>query len=83
MGRALGWNTVRSDRLEVAVNNGRLMFEGSGEGHGVGLCQRGADQMGMEGHGYREILAFYFPGPDRRDRAGSGVAADGRRDASR
>jgi stage II sporulation protein D len=62
MGRALGWNTVRSDRWEVAVSGGRLMFEGEGEGHGVGLCQRGAEQMGLEGHGYREILAFYFPG---------------------
>src|SRR5260370_20405646 len=62
MGRALGWNTVRSDRWEVAVSGGRLMFEGEGEGHGVGLCQRGAEQMGLERHGYREILAVYFPG---------------------
>jgi stage II sporulation protein D len=62
MGRAIGWNTVRSDRWEVSENGGRLVFEGAGEGHGVGMCQRGADQMGIEGHGYREILAFYFPG---------------------
>ena len=26
------------------------------------MCQLGADQMGVEGHGYREILAFYYPG---------------------
>jgi stage II sporulation protein D len=62
MGRALGWNTVRSDRWEVTVNGDRLVFEGQGEGHGIGMCQRGADEMGVEGHGYREILAFYFPG---------------------
>ena len=64
MGRAIGWNTVRSDRWEVTESGGRLIFEGAGEGHGVGMCQRGADQMGMEGHGYREILAFYFPGTE-------------------
>ena len=26
------------------------------------MCQLGADQMGVEGHSYREILAFYYPG---------------------
>jgi stage II sporulation protein D len=58
MGRELGWNLVRSDRFEVQGLN----FQGTGEGHGVGLCQRGADQMGVQGRGYRDILAFYYPG---------------------
>jgi stage II sporulation protein D len=58
VGRALGWDTVRSDRYEVAG----LEFRGTGSGHGVGLCQRGADEMGVEGRSYREILAFYYPG---------------------
>ena len=26
------------------------------------LCQRGAEQMGLSGRPYREILAFYYPG---------------------
>ncbi len=64
VGRTLGWNTVRSDRWEVTVAGDRLVFAGLGEGHGVGLCQRGADQMGIEGHPYRDILAFYFPGAE-------------------
>jgi stage II sporulation protein D len=58
VGRALGWNTVRSDRYEVTG----LEFRGTGAGHGVGLCQRGADRMGIEGRSYVEILAFYYPG---------------------
>lgn len=62
MGREVGWNTVRSDRYKVAVSGGRLVFEGRGSGHGVGLCQRGAGQMGVEGRTWREILAFYYPG---------------------
>jgi stage II sporulation protein D len=62
VGRELGWNTIRGDRYEVHSSNGRLVFEGSGEGHGVGLCQRGAEQMGLSGRSYREILAYYYPG---------------------
>lgn len=31
-------------------------------GHGVGLSQRGAQQRGTLGQGYRDILAFYYPG---------------------
>jgi stage II sporulation protein D len=58
VGRELGWNTVLSERYEVRG----LVFQGSGSGHGVGLCQRGADQLGAEGHTYREILEFYYPG---------------------
>jgi stage II sporulation protein D len=61
VGRELGWNTVQSERYEVRSSGGRLVFQGSGSGHGVGLCQRGADQMGAEGRSYREILAFYYP----------------------
>ena len=64
IGRALGWATVRSDRFEVIPAPGKLTFRGAGEGHGVGLCQRGADQMGRDGMGYRQILAFYFPGAE-------------------
>ena len=61
VGRELGWNTLRSDRYQVHVSNGRIVFDGAGSGHGVGLCQVGADQMGVD-HSYREILAFYYPG---------------------
>ena len=62
----------------------RLTFVGAGEGHGVGMCQLGADQMGVEGHGYREILAFYYPGTVlRADRARPRLAPHGRREQSR
>lgn len=64
LGRTLGWATVRSDRFEVTGDSGRLWFRGIGEGHGVGMCQRGADEMGREGLPYRQILAFYYPGTE-------------------
>ena len=60
VGRNLGWNTLPGDRYEVRG----LVFEGRGSGHGVGLCQQGAERMGLEGHSYREILAFYYPGTE-------------------
>ena len=62
VGRELGWNTLRSDRYQVQASNGRIAFQGSGSGHGVGLCQLGAEQMGADGRSYRDILAFYYPG---------------------
>lgn len=62
VGRGLGWNTLRSDRYEIDSREGRIYFRGVGQGHGLGLCQHGADEMGLEGHTYREILAFYYPG---------------------
>jgi stage II sporulation protein D len=64
MGREIAWNTVQSDHYNVASVGGRVAFDGRGSGHGVGLCQRGADQMGVEGKNYRDILAFYFPGAE-------------------
>jgi stage II sporulation protein D len=64
IGRSLGWNSLRSDRYEIEIANRRIMFRGAGEGHGVGLCQHGADEMGVEGLTYREILAFYYPGTE-------------------
>ena len=62
LGRVIGWDTLRSERYHVRAANGRFVFDGSGAGHGVGLCQAGADRMGTEGHSYREILSFYYPG---------------------
>lgn len=57
-GRHLGWTAIRSDRYEVDGNR----LHGRGQGHGVGLCQVGADEMGNEGLNYRAILRFYYPG---------------------
>jgi stage II sporulation protein D len=71
LGRALGWNTVRSELWEVQDAGGRFLFQGAGGGHGAGLCQRGADRMGVEGRSYRDILNYYYPG------APIGVTAQG------
>jgi stage II sporulation protein D (peptidoglycan lytic transglycosylase) len=40
----------------------RLTVEGTGAGHGVGLCQWGAIGRARAGQRYRQILTTYFPG---------------------
>jgi stage II sporulation protein D len=40
----------------------RLVAEGSGAGHGVGMCQWGAVGRSRAGQDYQRILAAYFPG---------------------
>jgi len=62
VGRALGWNQIRSNWFEISSEGDSFLFHGRGSGHGVGLCQTGAAEMAREGRGYREILAQYFPG---------------------
>lgn len=62
VGRALGWNLLRSRVYEVESSAEGAEFRGRGAGHGVGLCQKGATEMAKAGLDYREILAHYFPG---------------------
>ena len=62
VGRALGWDKLRSDLYEEEDRGDRIAFRGRGQGHGVGLCQSGAEIMGEQGHNYHEILAYYYPG---------------------
>jgi len=71
IGRHIGWDRLKSNWYEVSNRGDRIVFHGRGYGHGVGLCQVGAEIMGEEGHTYREILAFYYPGTHL------GVAAQG------
>jgi len=62
IGHNIGWDRLKSNLYDVSDEGTRVGFHGRGSGHGVGLCQIGADVMGEEGHSYREILAFYYPG---------------------
>jgi stage II sporulation protein D len=62
IGRALGWEKIPSDLYDLHDSGDAIVFEGRGAGHGVGMCQTGAAELGARGKSYREILAFYFPG---------------------
>ena len=60
--RVLGGRALRSTRFEVRETPQGVRFDGSGSGHGVGLCQWGARSLAESGASYREILAHYYPG---------------------
>ena len=62
VGRALGWNLLKSSRFEISRSGSNFVFRGSGFGHGLGLCQEGAHVMASRGANYRQILGKYFPG---------------------
>jgi stage II sporulation protein D len=62
VGHNIGWDRLKSNWYDVRVEGDRVVFHGRGLGHGVGLCQVGAEVMGEEGRSYREILSFYYPG---------------------
>jgi stage II sporulation protein D len=62
VGRNIGWDRLKSNWYDVRVEGNRVVFHGRGSGHGVGLCQIGAEVMGEEGRTYREILSYYYPG---------------------
>jgi stage II sporulation protein D len=51
--------------LKDIVKRGDMFeFSGRGWGHGVGLCQWGAKEMGEKDKNYHEILKFYYPGTE-------------------
>lgn len=62
VGRALGWNILKSSRFDVTHAGSNFVFRGSGFGHGLGLCQEGAHALARRGASYRQILGHYFPG---------------------
>lgn len=73
VGRALGWQQIKSSRFEVTRAGANFIFHGSGFGHGLGLCQEGAHVMARRGLSYQQILTHYFPGTvvQRHDEMGA------------
>jgi len=59
-GRELGWNAIRSTKFKIYYEKDFIVFEGYGHGHGVGMCQHGADEMAGLGYDYKKILNHYY-----------------------
>ena len=59
--RRLGWNAVPSNNFTVRGTAQPVLLYGSGQGHGIGLCQQGAGSMAAAGADFRKILDHYYP----------------------
>jgi len=60
----LGWERLPSLAFDLHLVRGSVRFEGSGAGHGAGLCQWGAAGYARQGRDYRTILAHYYRGAE-------------------
>jgi stage II sporulation protein D len=69
IGRRLGWSKVLSPSFAIERRGRTIVFRGKGFGSQVGLCLAGAAAQADAGRGYREILQFYYPRTEIRNRA--------------
>jgi len=53
---------VRSTRFQVSREGSAFVLEGTGFGHGVGLCQAGALALLRDGRSVAQVLEHYYPG---------------------
>lgn len=53
---------LRSENFTVALQGDKLVFKTLGYGHGVGLCQYGANGMAKLGKSYKDILLHFYTG---------------------
>jgi stage II sporulation protein D (peptidoglycan lytic transglycosylase) len=65
---AIGTTLIPSVFFELELMGNEAVFSGRGSGHGVGLCQWGAEEMAKNGHDFREILQHYYPGTGLKQR---------------
>ena len=59
--RERGWSALPGNNYRLQENDGVLRAEGSGLGHGLGLCERGAAAMAAEAKDFRQVLEHYYP----------------------
>ena len=60
-GSSSGGSSVTEGNV-VHVTGSSYVFEGSGNGHQIGMSQWGAYAMAKRGLTYKDIVTFYFPG---------------------
>ncbi|MFQ3549012.1 MAG: SpoIID/LytB domain-containing protein [Armatimonadota bacterium] len=65
--KILGYSQVKSTLFSLQINdNGIVELNGKGYGHGIGMCQTGAETLAGPRYNYefRQILNHYFPKTD-------------------
>jgi stage II sporulation protein D len=61
LARKLGWKALPSNSYSTRKDESSVLLEGTGAGHGLGLCQRGGADMARNGSSFTEILRHYYP----------------------
>jgi stage II sporulation protein D len=62
--KVLGVKRLPSTKFSLGLSGGRIILNGEGYGHGVGLCQWGARGGALRGLDYRQILRKYYVGAE-------------------
>lgn len=57
--KALG---LKSTKFTVSLSGDQVTFEVRGNGHGVGMCQWGANGLAQKGLSFAEIINYYYSG---------------------
>jgi len=52
---------IKSFCFNIQKKADKIVFNGRGYGHHIGLCQWGAREMVRDGWDYKKILRFYYP----------------------
>ena len=60
--RGFGPRSVRSTRIRITREGDAFVLEGTGFGHGAGLCQFGAMTRLRAGASVRDVIEHYYPG---------------------
>lgn len=53
---------LKSTKFKIKTKNKKLIFEGKGYGHGVGMCQYGAVGLAKKGKTWKGIIKYYYKG---------------------
>jgi stage II sporulation protein D len=55
---------LKSAAFDLAFKDNNFIFSVSGDGHGVGMSQYGANYMAQQGSDYKEIILAYYRGSE-------------------
>lgn len=53
---------LKSSNFNISYHGDAMLFTVTGNGHGIGLSQYGADGMGKKGYSYADIVKHYYQG---------------------
>ena len=56
----VGPDIIRSTNFKMRLADGKLFLDGLGWGHGVGMCQSGAEKLAKRDWKYKKILKYYY-----------------------